>query len=360
MINWWNTSFGDEEIQSITNAIQNKNIGMGKVTELFEEKMAKFLDVKYAIAVPNGSIALFIALKSIGISSNDEVIIPNRTFIATANAVKLAGAKVVLVDVNKDNTNIDIKKIESKITPNTKAVIPVHLNGRAVNMEKISTIAKKHNLFVIEDTAQALASKYKNRYLGTFGDIGCFSLGLAKLLNVGYGGLLVTNDEKLYKKIKKFRNHNIGFENDKYDELGFNFKISDITTSIGITQLQKLPKKIAHLKKIYSLYEKEFKKLDYIKLIRVNTKNEIPLYIEVVSKYKKDLMKFLQQNEIETKELPPSLHLSNHLKQKGKFKNSIYFDKYSFILPSGPNQEIKNIKKTIKVIKKFKKGLNVK
>jgi dTDP-4-amino-4,6-dideoxygalactose transaminase len=223
-------------------------------------------------------------------------------------------------------------------------------------MEKISTIAKKHNLFVIEDTAQALASKYKNKYLGTFGDIGCFSLGLAKLLNVGYGGLLVTNDKKLYKKIKKFRNHNIGFENDKYDELGFNFKISDITTSIGITQLQKLPKKIAHLKKIYSLYEKEFKKLDYIKLIRVNTKNEIPLYIEVVSKYKKDLMKFLQQNEIETKELPPSLHLSNHLKQKGKFKNSIYFDKYSFILPSGPNQEIKNIKKTIKVIKKFKKG----
>ena len=179
MIPWWNTNFGEKEIEHVAQSMRDKCIGQGKVTEEFEKNLSEFLEVEHVMAVTNGSCAILIALMAVGVLPGDEVIIPNRTWIATAHAVHLLGANVVLVDTEKERPIIDATLIEKKITSKTKAIIPVHMNGRSCDMRTINLIAKKHNLFVIEDAAQAIASRNIDGYLGQQSDVGCFSLSVA-------------------------------------------------------------------------------------------------------------------------------------------------------------------------------------
>lgn len=356
-IPWWNTQIAEEESSAVVKSIENKNIGMGSVTKAFESEVAKLLDVEFVIATPSGSTALYISLMALGVKEGDEVIVPDRTFIATAHAVKLTGADVVLVDCNKEDTNIDVSKIEEKITTKTKVILPVHLNGRAADIEAINLIAKKYNIKVIEDACQSIFSKNKEgKYLGTLSELGCYSLGLAKLITVGFGGFIVCHDENMYKQIVKFRNHGrLDNEHLNYDTLGFNFKVSDMIMSIGRVQLSKHLEKISHCKKIYNLYEEGIKNLDFIDLIHVDASLEVPLYAEVVSKYREEIIEYLNSYNINTNYLPPSLHLSKHLKQETEdFNNSLYFNENSFILPCGPNQEIENVLIVIEKLKAFK------
>ncbi len=360
-INWWNTNLDSKELKSISDAFNTRQIGMGEITKKVEKVISKKLNIPYVILCSNGSSALFMSLKVLGIKEGDEVILPDRTFIAAAHAVKLTGAKVVLVDSNKKNTNININQIEKAITKNTKAIIPVHLNGRAVSLVKINKLAKKYDLHVIEDACQSLFSKNKNdEYLGTLSNIGCYSLGLAKLVTMGFGGFAVCKEESLYKKIINFRNHGRSHNSHSdFNELGFNFKISDLMSAMAKVQLSKSNEKIEHILKIYNLYKKGLKNLDFIKLIKVNTKKgELPLYVEVRSKERKKIINYLSSLNIETQLLPPSLHLSSHLKNTRplkEFKNSLRFNQESFILPCGPNQSIKNIKKTITALNSYEK-----
>jgi len=224
-------------------------------------------------------------------------------------------------------------------------------------MDSINEIAQINNLFVIEDACQAIFSKNKNNeFLGTLSDMGCFSLGLSKLITVGYGGFIVCHSKDNYNNLIAFRNHGrIHEDRALYNRIGFNFKVSDMIMSIGITQLLKYKTKISHSKIIYLKYKEFIDTIDYIDLIDVNIENEVPLYVEVISKYKNKIVALLKNSYIYTNDLPPSLHLSNHLSQENfDFNNSVYFDKHSFILPCGPNQSIDNIDTTIKVLKGFK------
>ena len=190
MIPWWKTTFGEQEIQKVTEAISNGHISQGPITEEFETRLAEALDVPYVVATTSGSVALLMALMAFGIQPDDEVIVPNRTWIATAHAVKMIGAKVVLVDVQPDLPIMEVAQLEQKITPRTKAIIPVHLSGRSADMDAIREIAKAHGLLIIEDAAQALFSKYRGEYCGTQSDAGCFSFSVAKLLPTGQGGAI--------------------------------------------------------------------------------------------------------------------------------------------------------------------------
>ena len=201
MINWWSTEFGQEEITKITESISKKQISQGEVTKEFEERLAKYLNVKFVIACSSGSSSLLMALLAIGIKPNDEVIIPNRTWIAIAHAVKLLGARVIPVDVDKHIPLINVNKIEAVISKNTKAIIAVHMNGRDGKITSIKKIARKYNLNVIEDAAQAIGSKNKFGMLGTQSDIGCFSLSTAKTIASGQGGFSVTNNKMLAKAL---------------------------------------------------------------------------------------------------------------------------------------------------------------
>ena len=356
-ISWWKTNFGEAEIEHVVQSIRHKNVSQGKVTAEFENKLADFLKVEHVVAASSGSSALLMSLMAIGIKPGDEVILPNRTWIATAHAVHLLGAKVVLVDVEKKRLAIDVHQIESKITTNTRAIVPVHMNGRSCDMDKINQIASKHNLYVIEDAAQAFASKDKyDNYLGTQSDIGCFSLSVAKLIATGQGGFAVTNNSDLADRLRSVRTH--GVENIQDPKVwpmpGFNFRFTDIQASIGIEQLRRVPNRIDHLRKLYIKYRKELKHSSF-QIIPVDIESgEIPLYNEYLVDDRDNWVTKLLADGIETRPFYPSINAASYLKQRRyeAYPNSIRFENNGIYLPSGPDQPLDNVRLSIESIMK--------
>ena len=352
-ISWWQTNFGELEIEHVVQSMRNRCISQGKVTTEFELYLSEFLEVEHVIAVNNGSSAILIALMAAGISPNDEVIIPNRTWIATAHAVHLLGAKVVLVDTEKNRPIIDATLIEEKITSKTKAIIPVHMNGRSCDMQTINALAKKYKLFVIEDAAQAIASKNPNGYLGTQSDIGCFSLSVAKTIATGQGGFAVTNNSELATKIRAIRTQ--GVENVKdpqeWPMPGFNFRFSDIYASIGIEQLKRLPERLNHLRDIYEVYDKHLKDSAF-RIIPVDIHSgEVPVYSEFLVENREIWTEKLADSGVETRPFYPAINSAHYLQQtKERYINSEFFSNNGIYLPSGPGQKISSIKESIKTI----------
>lgn len=244
-------NYGQEEIDAVTETIKSKWISMGPKNAELEELFCKMLNVKYACAVSNCTDALHLACYTLGIGPGDEVICPSLTFAATVNCIRYVGATPVFCDVTSyEDFSIDPAEIEKLITPKTKAIIPMHFGGFACNMDAIMDIANRHGLKVIEDACHGPLSEYHGKKLGTIGDAGCFSFFSNKNISTGEGGMIVTNDEELYKKIKLARSHGMttmSFQRAtghatsyEIETLGFNFRMDDIRATLAIVQLKKL------------------------------------------------------------------------------------------------------------------------
>jgi len=229
----------------------------GEYINKFENKFSSFCESDYGIAVSNGTVAIHLALVSLGIKSGDEVIVPDLTFAATINAVLHANAIPVIVDIEKDSWCISPVEIEKAITPKTKAIIPVHLYGQPADMDNIMKIAKANNLFVIEDCAEAHGAKFNNRKVGSFGDIGCYSFFANKIITTGEGGMCVTNNQKYYSKMRKLRDHGMS-KNQKYwhDEIGFNYRMTNLQAAIGVAQLERIEAILEEKKALEARYRK--------------------------------------------------------------------------------------------------------
>ena len=354
-VNWWKTTIGEEEIHRVVESIKNKNISQGPVTKEFESLIGEYLEIENVIALSSGSTALLVALMALEVKAGDEVIMPNRTWIATAHAVHLLGGKVVLVDVEKERPIIDVALIEEKITPRTKVILPVHMNGRSADMKAINNIAKKYNISVVEDAAQAISSKNYEGFLGTQSDVGCFSLSIAKAIGTGQGGFCVTKDGDLAKRLRAIRTH--GVENvkdpDSWEMLGLNFRYTDILASIGIEQLKRLPERTNRLCEIYSLYLKKLKGTEF-KPIEVDLKaGEIPLYNEFLINNRSKWIEKLDKLGIETRPFYPNVNEASYLYDNDKevFKNSLIYQKNGITLPSGPDQDYSSVDESIEAIK---------
>lgn len=226
--------------EAMKRVIRSSSFILGEEVEEFEEEYSKYIGVKHVVGVGSGTDALFLSIKALGIGKGDEVILPSFTFIATALAVSHNGATPVLCDIDPKTHSIDASLIEKKITKKTKAIIPVHLYGNPANMDEIMKIAKKHKLYVIEDAAQAHGAIYKNKKIGSIGDLACFSFYPSKNLGCyGDGGAVVTNDDKLAKKIKLLRNY--GQERKYFSKLkGFNNRLDGIQAAILRVKLKRL------------------------------------------------------------------------------------------------------------------------
>ena len=230
-----------EEQRAVLDVLKSGVIAQGKKVEEFEENFAEYCDVKYAVALNSGTAALHIALMSMGIKEGDEVITTPFSFIATANSILYVGAKPIFADINGKTFNISPESIKDKITDKTKAILPVHLYGQPADMKAIKEIADDHNLLILEDACQAHAAEYKGRKSGNLGDAGTFSFYPTKNMTTSEGGMITTNNEKINKLAKIFRNH--GQTERYYHEfLGYNLRMTDINASIGIEQLKKLNK----------------------------------------------------------------------------------------------------------------------
>ena len=217
---------------------------------------------KYAIAMTNGTVATFCALKALNIGAGDEVIVPNMTFIASANAVLMAGAIPVLCDVYKNTFCIDVEEAEQLINKKTKAIMPVHLYGQSADMAKIQSLSEKYNIRVIEDAAQGVGVKFSGKHVGTFGDVGILSYYGNKTITTGEGGMVITDDKNIAEKCYRLKNHGrINKGTFIHDEIGFNFSFTEMQAALGIAQMKKLPKVISKKKKIYDTYMRELQHL---------------------------------------------------------------------------------------------------
>ncbi len=219
----------------------------GPKTEELESAARKYLKVKEAVAVSSGTAALHLSLLALGIGRGDEVIVPDFTFPAAANVVEIVGARAVLADIDRDTLNIDTGDMRRKINRKTKAVIPVHQFGYPAEMDEIKAVAGKRGIRVVEDAACAFGAKYKGRMCGSIGDLGCFSFHPRKVISTGEGGLITTNDAKLARSLRKFREHGMELSGSEriFSEAGFNYRISEISSVLGIAQVGKVEKIIS-------------------------------------------------------------------------------------------------------------------
>lgn len=272
---------------------------LGERTEEFEEKFAKFCNTKYAACVSSGTAALFLSLQSFGISKGDEVIIPSLSFVATATPILMHNAIPCFVEVNKRNYTMDPKEIEKQITKKTKGIIPVHLYGHSANMDEIKKIAQKHSLFVLEDAAQAHGARYKGKMIGSLGDAACFSFYPSKNLTVcGDGGIVISNNEEIIKKVKILRDHGRE-EKYKHKMMGYNLRFNEIQAAIGLVQLKNLDKYNKGRRKIAKLYNEKITNL-VTKPFEENWATHVYHMYTIRSRLRDKLKKFLEVKGIGT------------------------------------------------------------
>jgi len=329
---------------------------LGNETIKFEKNFADYCGTSYAIGVGNGSDALFFSLLALGISEGDEVITVPNSFVATAWAIANVGATVVFVDVG-DDFNINTDLIVNAVSSKTKAILPVHLTGRIADMEKIQDIANEHKLHIIEDAAQAVGATYRDYKSGSFGDTGCFSLHPLKNLHVhGDGGVVTTNDEFLYKKIIKMRNHGLKNRNE-CEFWGWNSRLDEIHAAIANLKLEYLDDWNRRHRDIASWYTHELEGL--VQTPTINN-HEHPVFHRFMIQHRKrdELQAFLEEKQIQTAvNYPIPLHLQESAKylgyKKGDFPVAEEQAKSILSIPLYPELEDFQIEYVIDAVKKF-------
>lgn len=250
-------SFGGNELKYVTDCITSSWISsQGPYIEKFQEAFKHFLGSPYALSTSSCTTALHLSLIALGVSPGDEVIVPNLTFAAPANTVLHLGAKVVLVDVAKDTWTLDPDLLEASITPKTKAIIAVHLYGHPCDMDPIMQIAKRHGIFVIEDCAESLGAKYKDKYTGTLGDIACFSFFANKVITTGEGGMIVTRHQDFHQRMHLLRDHGMDPKKRYWHlEAGYNYRMTSMQAAVGLAQMEQIDSFFEHKKHIVRTYQ---------------------------------------------------------------------------------------------------------
>lgn len=352
----------NKELKEVTKVIKSTFLTENKYTKKFEKKFQSITKAKYAIAVNNWTMGLFCCLKALKIGKNDEVIVPDITFIASANAVILAGAKVVLCNVDSETLNISTSNIEKMITKKTKAIMPVHLYGNSCNMTELLQIAKKYKLKIIEDAAQGLGVFYKKKHVGTIGDVGGFSFYGNKLITTGEGGIITTNNKKIYDEIQQLKNHGRKVKGKFiHEKIGYNFMFTDIQAAIGLAQISKLKKIINKKLAIYKYYKSNIKKNEGIKYIKeLDKTSSVYWFTNIITKQAQKLKKFLLKKNIESRNcfyplsLQPCYDNNNDIIKKYVNKeNSLNIYKSLLSLPSATQININELNKVVKNINSF-------
>lgn len=327
---------GEEELAQVAETIRANWITGGQKVREFEGKIAELCAVRHAIAVCNGTIALYVGLKILGIGDGDEVIVPDFTFIASANSVVMAGAKPVFIDIDAKTFNIDPNCIEKAITPKTKAVMPVHIYGQAADMDAICEIAKRHNIYIIEDAAQGIGVTFESRPVGGFGEVGCLSFYADKTMTTGEGGMVLTNDDKLAEKcLILIHQGRTGRGIYFHEHIGYNFRLTDLQAAVGLAQLSKLPTIIDRKKRNERLYREYLADVEGIEFPYIDPRGyNVPFRINILLDDPQSLSTFLNDNEIGSRGFFYPLHMQPCYNVNGEFPNAVRAYQRGLSLPS--------------------------
>jgi len=356
---WWEPEFGGNEARYVDDVLKSGYVNDGKLTEQLEKELSSRLGARHAVIVTSGTSAIFLALAGLGIGPGDEVLVPDITFIATANAVQLTGARPVFVDVELATLNIDPADARRRITPKTKALVPVHISGRAANMQALQDLAREKNLFLVEDAAEALGSKHTGKFLGTWGHAGCLSFTANKIVASGQGGAILTNDEKLYVRLKELKDQGRPKRGtggaDTHVSVGYNFKFTDIQAAVLKGQLEALDSRLAHQRHLYEVYAEELKPLKGIRLPGFAIQSgEVPLWVDAVIEKRDIVFDALAARNIHCRKFWYPLHTQKPYFEAGaKFPKSDQAAAQALWLPSSfqlPETDVRYVCQTIRQI----------
>jgi perosamine synthetase len=360
---------GYKEKKYVSDCIKNAYLAQGIYVDLFEKKFSKFVGCKYGISTTSGTTALHLACKVVGIETGDEVLVSSSTNMASAFAVDYCGAKPVPIDIVKETWQMDTSKIEDKITKRTKAIMVVHLFGHPVDMDPVIKIAKKYNLKIIEDCAESPGVQYKNKKVGSIGDVAAFSFYANKTITSGEGGMLVTNSKKIADKAKSLKNLGYGkVIKFLHEDIGFNYRLSNLSAAIGLGQLENIENILIKKKKIYERYTSNLTGIKGLNIPKIE--NWCTRYIMWVYNIYLDknflvnrdiLVKKLESCGIETRNAFVPINQQkvflkkNRLLRKEDCPNANFIMNNGFYLPSGNNIKNKDIDFICGKIKEFGK-----
>lgn len=356
-------SLGDRELKYLSECVLSGWISSnGSFVNRFEQSMADHVGVKYAVSASNGTCALHLAMLALGIGPGDEVIVPSFTFIATANSVTYTGAKCRFVDSETESWNMDPDLIEAAITPKTKAIVPVHIYGHPANMGPILDIARKHNLYIIEDAAEAHGAQYQDRKVGGIGHIGVFSFFGNKIITTGEGGMAVTDDESLAEKMRIFRDHGMSKERRYWHTvIGYNYRMTNMQAAVGVAQMEKLDYILAAKQNIGTLYNRGLNDIPGL-VLQPQASWAQPvcwLYSVVVDEEKfglsrDTLMDMLKARGIDSRPLFPPMHLQPVYKTDQTLPVSESLSRNGLSLPSSITLKTTEIERIINAIREIR------
>lgn len=351
-------SLNGNEFKYVSDCLNSTRISSkGPYIDKFENDFSDFLKMKYSTTVSNGTVALHLAFLCLGIKEGDEVIVPTLTYIASVNAISYVGAKPIFVDADPLTWNIDVEAIESRISKKTKAIIIVHLYGACCDMDRINYLCKKHDIFLIEDVAEAFGSKYKNKFAGTFGDIATFSFFGNKTITTGEGGMVVTNNKFLYEKAKFLKSQAVSVKKEYWhDEIGFNYRMTNLTAAIGVAQLERANEIIHKKRQLLEIYKNELYGLP-IKFQNEDEKSFNTYWmisIIVENENIRDLIREeLRLNSVETRPFFPPANIMPVFYTDEIFPIALNLSKIGINLPSYPDLSKGEVEFICAIIKKI-------
>ena len=379
------TNLLETEINAVLGPLQSGWLVQGPKVKEFEEKWSSFTSTDYSTAVTSCTSALHLSLAALGFGPGDEAIVPAFTWISTANVVEHLGGKVVFCDIDLETFNIDVSEIESKITAKTKAILPVHLFGLSADIDPILDLARRYNLWVVEDAACGFGAKYKGQHVGAFGNTGCFSFHPRKSITTGEGGMITTNDHLLTEKIKKLRDHGAAITDLQrhhgarpylladHPVAGYNQRMTDLQAALGSAQMDRANDIVLERTKLALGYDEAFADLNWLRtpfkhsdydhgyqsypcLFMPNKVN--PHTIKKINEKRNKWMDDLQKSGISTRPATHAVHMLSFYKEKydlmpEDFPNAYAADQCSISLPLFHGMEPKDQRKVIEVIKSY-------
>ena len=312
-IPWWEPRVGPEEYELIKQVLDSNYINDGTVTRQFERLLAERTGAKHAVAVTSGTAALYLALLAVGVGPGHEVVVPDLTFIATANAARATGATVVLADIDPRTLCLDPDAFERAISGRTRAVIPVHVSGRGAAMADILRIAQTHGIAVIEDAAEAFVSRRGGKALGTFGIAGCLSFSPNKSITTGQGGAVLTDDDAVHTRLRELKDQGRATTgtggDDAHPAFGLNFKLTNLQSAVGVAQLARLDERLDRQRRIYGAYAGALAGVPGVTLPGFDLSGgETPLWTDVVVERRDDLDRSLREREMDCRRFWHPIH----------------------------------------------------
>jgi len=347
--------YGEEEAEALAAYMRSGGWGTEfRQTEHFEAMLRVFTEAQDCVATTSGTAALILALFACDIGPGDEVIVPDLTMIATANAVRFAGAKTVFADVDPETLNLDIDNAMASVTTRTRAIIHVSLNGRSNDLVRLAEACRERCLILIEDAAQSLGSFHSGRHLGTWGDLGCLSFSPHKIVSTGQGGAVLASTPELAAKIRKLKDFGrVKPGVDVHDMLGFNFKFNDILATVGIEQMRRIETRMERKKAIWRQYREQLVDVDGLHWLDTDIEQVTPWFMDIYVENREGLMAHLKSRGIGSRPIYPPIHSQPAYGLSGDFPVTERFSTRGLWLPSSPRLTDEDVVRVCDTVRGF-------